>query len=106
MSKYAKRKDQNHDEIKQAVIDAGWCWSDTYQFTGVLLDGIVARDGITVLVEVKYRNGQLTERERDVMDTWPGERIIAFTPSQAVAQLADISARYARLPVAVDDLPF
>jgi len=105
-SQYAKRKDTNHDEIKQAAIDSGWQWEDTYQYGGVLLDGIVNRDGITVLVEVKSRFGRLTPRERKVFDEWNGEKILAFTPSQAVAQLADISAKYRKVEPVYDDIPF
>lgn len=105
-SQYAKRKDANHDEIKQAVIDAGWQWEDTYQYGGVLLDGIVNRDGVTVLVEVKTRFGRLTKREQGVFDTWRGEMIIAFTPSQAVAHLADVSARYRKVIEFNDGIPF
>ena len=102
-SQYAKRKDANHDEIKQAVIDAGWQWEDTYQYGGVLLDGIVNRDGVTVLVEVKAMRGKLTDRERKVLDTWRGETVLVFSPSQAVAQLADVAAKYIKVN---DGIPF
>lgn len=105
-SQYAKRKDANHDEIKQACIDAGWQWEDTYQYGGVLLDGIVNRDGITVLVECKALRGRLTERESKVFDTWRGETVLAFSPSQAVAQLADVSAKYIKVEQPIDEIPF
>lgn len=94
MTQYAKRKDENHDAIKQAMIDAGWQCEDTYRFTGVLLDIIANRDGITVLVECKVMGNKLTKRELEVFDTWNGEKIIAYTPLQAVAQLAEISGKY------------
>lgn len=105
MTTYAKRKDANHDEIKQAMINAGWQCEDTYQFTGVLLDIIANRDGITVLVECKVYGNELTTRERKIFDTWHGPAIIAFTPSQAVAQLAEISGKFTRR-YEVDGLPF
>jgi hypothetical protein len=98
------KKDANHDEVKEAVTAAGWQWQDTYQYGGVMLDGIVNRNGITVLVEVKQLRGRLTKREGDVFDNWRGEMILAFTGPQAVAQLADIAARYRR--VEDDGIPF
>lgn len=104
MTTYAKRKDANHDEIKRAMIDAGWQCEDTYQFTGVLLDIIANRDGITVLVECKVMGNDLTPRERKIFDTWHGPAIIAFTPSQAVAQLAKIAGKFNR--VYDDNIPF
>ena len=100
------RKDTNHDEVKQAVIDAGWQWEDTYQMGGVMLDAIVNRDGITVLVEIKSRFGKLTQREAEVFDNWRGEKILAFTGPQAVAELAHVSAKYIVVQTPNDSIPF
>ena len=89
---YAKRKDANHDEIAAAIRAAGWAWTDTYMFTGGLLDGIAAKDGLNVLVEIKHLRGKLTEREQAIMDDWPGAKIIAFAYSRFFINLSQCIA--------------
>lgn len=64
--KYAKRKDTNHNDIIGALRDVGAVVKETYQFPG-MLDCIVAFRGALYWADVKYRKGDLTEAERELI---------------------------------------
>ena len=88
MSKYAKRKDGNHDEIKAAFEAAGWFWLDMFRFPGQL-DGEIVRVGkrglvCVIRVEVKRLGETLTQAEEKFIDNWSGYHIIAYTPTDAL----------------------
>ena len=66
--RYACRKDQNHDEIVQALRVMGWGVIETYQVAQLIPgfpDAMACRDGVAIGVEIKSAKGTLTKDERD-----------------------------------------
>ena len=66
MPSYARRKDANHTEIRDALIALGWDVIDSYQFAQFnagFPDLIAIKWQFVVFVEVKTATGKLTEDE-------------------------------------------
>lgn len=66
MVRRACKKDSNHDEVADAFRRLGWLWVDCYQFGQFVPgfpDGLAARDGRVLWVEVKTAKGRLTPDE-------------------------------------------
>lgn len=91
---YARKKDANHDAIREAVRRSGWSVIETYQHPG-MLDMLAARDGITVWIECKMPGAKLTAAERRIVECWPGIVIVAYSPDDAVTQLRLCTERFA-----------
>ena len=98
MSKYAKRKDGNHDEIRSAFEAAGWTWIDLYRFPGQL-DGEIVKQGprqlfCVIRVEVKMLKETLTAAEEKFIDKWPGLVIVVYTATDAVWRAGEMLSKY------------
>lgn len=82
---YRRRKDTEHDAVRDALRAAGWYVVETYQHPG-LLDMLIARDRLVIWVETKSPRGRLTIAEQRLIESWPGHVIIAYSPHDAVEQ--------------------
>ncbi len=49
----AHRQDGNHAMIRQAFLDAGCSWMDTYQLGAGRPDGVAALGGLCICIEIK-----------------------------------------------------
>jgi hypothetical protein len=67
MSRYARKKDTNHNEIFQTLREVGATVKETYQFPG-MLDGIVAYRGRMYWADAKHGKGALTPAEQALID--------------------------------------
>lgn len=63
MSKFAKRKDTNHNDIVDDLRAVGAVVKETYQHPG-MLDVIVGYRSELFWADIKYRGGGLTDAER------------------------------------------
>lgn len=87
--KRAWRKDKNQKAIDTELKEKGYGVADTSRLGDGFADAVVAKDcpcpqcgyvmPKTVLVEYKSLGGQLTKKECEFMDSWPGDYVIAFT---------------------------
>lgn len=68
----AAKKDANHNAIAQVFIDEGCSVFDASGVGQNFPDLVVARNGETVLVEVKGQYGKLTEGQREFARRWQG----------------------------------
>ncbi len=67
MSRYARKKDTNHNDIIGMLRDVGAVVKETYQFPG-LLDCIVAYRGAMYWADVKHGKAGLTPAEQALID--------------------------------------
>ena len=67
MSRFARKKDLNHNEIFQTLREVGAVVKETYQFPA-MLDGIVAYRGRIFWADAKHGKGALTPAERELID--------------------------------------
>lgn len=89
--RYAKRKDNNHSAIRNALRDAGITVLDVHHLPGAL-DLWVACLGRVVMLEVK--NGQadsLTEAEREIFRLFPLSAFRVETPEQAIELVRELT---------------
>lgn len=84
MTHYAKRKDNNHNEITAALVAAGATVADLSRLGDGAPD-ILVYTGLWTPIEIKSRNGQLTDDE----ETWWRKMglapILARSPAEAFA---------------------
>ncbi|MCW8966413.1 MAG: hypothetical protein OQK82_06985 [Candidatus Pacearchaeota archaeon] len=71
------KKDDNHNEITEALKRFGFSIFDTHQIGGGFPDFICARAGVTAVVEVKSKSGKLREDQKLFKNTWGGMYIVA-----------------------------
>lgn len=81
----AAKKDKNHNTIAQVFLDEGCSVFDASGVGQHFPDLVVAKDGDTVLVEVKGKNGKLTEGQREFADKWQGRAYTVRTEIEARA---------------------
>lgn len=91
MGRWARKTDDNHQEIMDAFRALGFSVADTSRLGNGFPDLVVAKKGINVLVEVKDGNKppsakRLTQDEKDFMQYWLGEYTIIET-SEGVEML-------------------
>jgi hypothetical protein len=67
MSRFARRKDTNHNEIFEALRQVGAVVKETYQFPG-MLDAIVGFRGALYWVDAKHGRADLTDAERALIE--------------------------------------
>lgn len=84
----ASRKDRNHNEIKDTLSKLGWSVLDIYQIPNSA-DLIAAKNGFTVLIEVKDgrkppSSRKLTPGERTFAESWPGYYCVIESVSDAL----------------------
>lgn len=66
------RVDHNHAEIMHAMRKCGWLVHDTSSQGHGFPDLVCARNGVVVLVEIKFARGKLTSDQVAFMnDGWP-----------------------------------
>lgn len=89
MSRYACRKDENHNDIADGLRSDGWSVLDLSRAGGGVPDLAVGRHSLAVLVEIK-RDGKaaLTPKEQAVRDRWDGPYIVVISLDDARQQLA------------------
>lgn len=68
----ANRRDVNHADIADAFRRMGWSVADTSRIGGGFPDLCIAKRGITVLIEVKAKNGKLRKSQIDFAVDWHG----------------------------------
>lgn len=71
------KKDDNHNEITEALKRFGFSVFDTHQLGDDFPDFICARSGITAVVEVKSKRGKLTYGQERFRTLWNGLHIVA-----------------------------
>ena len=88
----AAKKDANHNAIAQVFIDEGCSVFDASGVGQNFPDLVIAKQGDTVLVEVKGKHGQLTEGQREFADKWQGRAYTVRTEieARAVARMVGI----------------
>ena len=81
----AAKKDLNHNAIAQVFMDEGCSVFDASGVGQHFPDLVVAKDGDTVLVEVKGKGGKLSEGQREFADKWQGRAYTVRTEIEARA---------------------
>jgi len=84
MSKYARRKDSNHNDIAAAAGVFGFITLDTSRFGDDFPDMLVAfeiRQDVwrNDLWEIKTAKGKLREGQSKFFETWPGPKAVIRT---------------------------
>lgn len=84
-------KDANHDDIKQAYIDAHLSVFDAAHVGGNFTDLVVGgyhqklQMPYTAIVEVKTADGKLTSGQKDFHEAWRGAIFTVRTRKEALA---------------------
>lgn len=89
---YARKKDKNHNEVRDALRSAGYWCAETHRASFGFPDLVTrSKTGILVLIEVKPEDEPLTQAERKFLDdfmvnqdTQPQVYYIARSGQQAV----------------------
>lgn len=85
MSKYARKKDTNHNEMAAALVERGCSVYDSSWIGRGFPDHIVTTPkGITFLLETKYRNGKLTPAQIKFQLAYTGALGVARTVDEAI----------------------
>lgn len=89
MSRWARKVDKNHGEIRDELRRLGFSVADTHRVGGDFPDLVVANTSNcfncdceiprTVLVEVKSGDEKPTTDQQTFLDEWPGESVVAYT---------------------------
>lgn len=89
MSRFARKKDRNHNEIFNALRQVGAVVKETYQYPG-LLDGIVAFRGRIFWADAKVGRADLTPAERDLIESFARAGVRLYVWRSADEALKDI----------------
>jgi hypothetical protein len=83
-----KRRDNNHNEIRDALTKAGfWNW-DTADLGNGFPDVLaVRRNGSVILLENKMPGEKLTPAEQKFHDEYPGEIAIVYSAKEAIESM-------------------
>ena len=76
MSKYNRKKDDNHNEIKQFVESCGISWMDTHELGNDRPDAVVGKGPWNILVEIKSSKGKQTEGQSKFFKLWRGPKMV------------------------------
>lgn len=93
MSRYARKKDTNHNVIIDTLRAVGAAVKETYQYP-TMLDVIVAYRGRLYWADVKYRKGDLTPAERELIEDFARQGVhlhIWRTADEALKTIGAIS---------------
>jgi hypothetical protein len=90
---YARRKDTTHAAVLEALRIYGWSVMDCAR-APLCIDLVAAKrisptQTRTVLVEVKDRTGKLTEAQKALLSSWPGETAILRSLEDVARLTAD-----------------
>lgn len=86
----AAKKDASHNPIAEHLRDLGWSVLDLSRLGGGAPDMAVSRAGFSCLVECKSEGGKLNAEQLAVKERWQGPYIVAYSPEDALAQLAEL----------------
>lgn len=87
---YARRKDNNHNEIGDHLRELGWSVLDLWRAGHGVPDLAVGRPGFACLVEIKQAGKKLTADEQAIRGRWEGPYIVATSPEDAERQLNEL----------------
>lgn len=85
-SRWARKTDRNHAEIRAALRAAGWHVTDLFRVGQGVPDLLAAKPRCAVLVEVKMPGEPLTADESKFHADYPGPAVVAFSGQDAVTQ--------------------
>ena len=85
----AKRTDQNQAGLIRDLRTAGFSVADTSSVGKGFPDLVIARNGRTLLVEVKTKKGQLRQSQRDFIAGWSAGVIVAKTVWDVINEWED-----------------
>jgi len=86
---YARRKDGPHAIVLQALRAYGWSVMDVSR-APLCIDLVIAKAGRVVLVEVKDRTGKLTDGQKLLLSSWPGETAVLRSLEDVARLTADV----------------
>lgn len=91
MTRYKRRADDNQTEIAEALRQAGFQVVYTHRLGHGFPDLVVAKRGVTILVEVKSRRGApLSKAEEDFWKQWQGgPLVLTWSPEHAVKRCVE-----------------
>lgn len=72
------RVDNNHKEIADTARQMGWSVISLAQLGKGVPDLLLGSPGINLLVEIKTRDGKLTEDQKDFFKMWKGPKRIIY----------------------------
>ena len=84
MSKWARRTDNNHAEIRDGLRRLGYRVADTHRLGKSYPDLVVADKKRMLWVEVKGETGELSEGQVKFITQWLGHVIVATTVEDVV----------------------
>ena len=76
MSKYNRKKDDNHNDIKQFVESLGISWMDTHELGNDRPDAVVGKGPWNILVEIKSSKGKQTKGQSNFFQLWRGPKMV------------------------------
>jgi len=85
---WARKKDSTHTAVCQALRAYGWSIMDVAR-APLCIDLVIAKAGRVVLVEVKDRTGKLTEAQKLLLGSWPGETAVLRSLEDVARLTAD-----------------
>jgi len=86
---WARKKDSTHTQVLEALRAYGWSALDISR-APLCVDLVIAKAGRVVLVEVKDRTGKLTEAQKLLLASWPGETAVLRSLEDVARLTADI----------------
>jgi len=93
MTVRTSRVDANQAEVVEALRKVGWSVALTHEVGKGFPDLVVAKDGYTLLVEVKNGEaGKLTRQQVEFMSNWTGDVVVVRSAEDAI--LAVTAARF------------
>lgn len=72
MTRYARRKDENHNDITQAFCKLGYKVLDLSRLGSGCPDIIVGKGRQYAFVEIKVEKGKLRANQQEFREWWPG----------------------------------
>jgi hypothetical protein len=85
---WARKKDSTHQAVLHALRTYGWTVLDVSR-APLCVDLVIARQQRVVLVEVKDRTGKLTDAQKLLLSSWPGETAILRSLEDVARLTAD-----------------
>lgn len=86
MTRYARRKDNNHNDITAIAGACGFIVCDTSAFGNDFPDMVVAWGPFNILWEIKTAKGKLREGQKRFFDEWPGAKAVIRSDKDVMAQ--------------------
>ena len=84
MSAYARRSDKNQQEIIDALRGVGASVTSIHRVGHGIPDLLVGYRGVTYLMEVKGKDGKLTDDEQKWHDEWRGQVAVVRNAREAI----------------------